>query len=697
MRRTGCRPGINDVRCKNQTKPSQFDDIIEDVNVTQQSRLSKVSPAVQQKKKDIKKETDKVLGVITPSKIAKATQKSLTEEQIIKAKLVKASSIFNEEGTAVTVKYLKDNNLNYEVDWLLSNDSSLVLIDNSTGEAVVSYRGTDLTKPSDWITALDILRNEQDSNETFKEAKVQMEKVIEEYGVPSELLGFSRGGTIAMSLGNEFGVNTTTFNPFVNKSLATTLLSDAEHTIVRTTTDAISIGANLPNPKFKTIQIDPKANSLNPLTNHGLDQFLDNDSPRRTSPLEKLVEFTTNTGKAHSELLTLKDMVEAINEGKSFSDFLTEFSPVDIRSGELSTRIYEGSNFTEFWKNSGGEFDQVEQAHLDTSPKGESGSTATTEQHQQEFAALSSEQQGIQIDEMLNTHMSAVEKLSSFNEVAQQVQGVYETGSVAPGFSENASTALAEQFSGAGIAGGLIGGYIGNKAIQELDPNQKLGAQGDELSAGFIAGGVGAALAGGALLPAAAAGALGMLAGSETSKAIQKAGGGKEAAGTGGGAVGGATAGAAIATLGALGAVATGAEFGAAFAPETFGISIAVGAAVGGIFGLASALWDDVFGDDPSPTAEPAPLEPFVDTFVKVAPIRSTPSYQGTGYAPQPATTAPAVSQPVQATFASRPLPPPRPREMTSTMGRSTAPQIKPVLQLNAQIQDNAKSQANDS
>jgi hypothetical protein len=286
--------------------------------------------------------------------------------------------------------------------------------------------------------------------------------------------------------------------------------------------------------------------------------------------------------------------------------------------------------------------------------------------------------------------MSAVEKLSSFNEVAQQVQGVYETGSVAPSFSENASTALAEQFSGAGIAGGLIGGYIGNKAIQELDPNQKLGAQGDELSAGFIAGGVGAALAGGALLPASVAGALGMLAGSETSKAIQKAGGTKEAAGTGGGAVGGATAGATIATLGALGAVATGAEFGAAFAPETFGISIAVGAAVGGIFGLASALWDDVFGDDTAP-AEPAPLEPFVDTF-SINQLRPT-DYQSTrtGYAPQPTTKVPEITQPGQATFASSALPPARPKEMTSTMGRSTAPQIKPVLQLNAlQTKDNA-------
>jgi len=654
MRRTFCRPGISDIRCK-YIERNPYAPLFPEPSSVQATRTATAppqeKPIYQAEKQDKKKQSQ---PLVKPSPIAKPTQKYLTEEQIAKAKLAKASDIFHKEGQQKAESYLNDNDLDYTIDWELSNDSGLVLIDNRTGKAVVAYRGTDISSPADWVTGISMLRNEEGQNSVFRDGKVQMERVIQEYGAPQELIGFSRGGTLAMTLGNEFGVNTTTFNPFVNKNLATTLLTDANHTIIRTTTDPVSIGANIPNPKFKVIQIAPKETSLNPMLNHELVQFLDNDTPRRQPPLENLQKFVESTGKAQSELITLKDMGQAIRQGKSFTEFLSEFSPVDVAGG-LSSRIYEGSNFTNWWKELGGSFNQLEVAHLATTPKGSTTETGTTVQHRAEFGKLSPAEQDAKIAEIGDLHMKALDKFSEFQSGQNQVQEIIE-----PTLAQKASGLASEQLSGASLASGLIGSYIGGKIVEKLDPQQKLKAQGDEAVSGFLAGGIGAVLAGGAILPAAIAGSAGMLAGSETTRALQRAGVGKVGSSTIGGGVGGAAAGATAATIGAGAAALSGAEIGSAFAPETFGLSIAIGAGIGALAGLGAALWNEAFGDEEPP---PEPLTLPANVFTK-SQLRAPKTNFST-----PPEVLPAP-QPVKEQT-QPPLPPPIRPSTTAGVGRS--------------------------
>ena len=656
MRRVQCRPGVNDIRCRTISK-SPYDFLFEQPDTVQKARPaltpSQEKPIYQAEKQDKRKQQTQSL--VKPAPIAKPTQKYLTEEQITKAKLAKASDIFHKEGQQKAESYLNDNDLNYTIDWALSNDSGLVLIDNNTGRAVVAYRGTDISSPADWITGVSMLRNEEAQNSVFRDGKVQMEQVIQEYGQPQELIGFSRGGTLAMTLGNEFGVNTTTFNPFVNKNLATTLFTDANHTIIRTTTDPVSIGANLPNPKFKVVQIAPKETSLNPMTNHELVQFLDNDTPRRQPPIENLQRFVESTGKAQSELITIKDMGQAIRQGKSFTEFLSEFSPVDVAGG-LSSRIYEGSNFTSWWKELGGSFNQTEVQHLITTPKGSTTETGTTIQHRAEFGKLSPAEQDAKIAEIGELHMKALEKFSDFQSGQNQVQEIIE-----PTVTETAT----EQLSGASLASGFIGSYVGGKIVEKLDPQQKLKVQGDEAVSGFLGGGIGAVLAGGAILPSAIAGSAGLLAGAETTRALQRAGVSKTGSATIGGAVGGATAGAVAVGVGVGASALSGAEIGSAFAPETFGLSIAIGAGIGALAGLGASLWNDAFGDDtppPDETLSTLPANVFTKTQLR-APKTNFSTPPEVIPAPQPVTQQ---TQP--------PLPPPIRPPMTSTMGRSMPP-----------------------
>jgi len=651
MRRTQCRPGVNDIRCK-YIERNPYAYLFEQPAPVQAPRTTTAppqeKPIYEAEKQDKRKEQTQSL--VKPAPIAKPTQEYLTEEQITKAKLAKASDIFHKEGADKAESYLNDNDLNYTIDWQLSNDSGLVLIDNNTGRAVVAYRGTDISSPADWITGISMLRNEEAQNSVFKDGKVQMEQVIQEYGAPQELIGFSRGGTLAMTLGNEFGVNTTTFNPFVNKNLATTLFTDANHTIIRTTTDPVSIGANLPNPKFKVVQIAPKETSLNPMTNHELVQFLDNDTPRRQPPIENLQRFVELTGKAQSELITIKDMGQAIRQGKSFTEFLSEFSPVDVAGG-LSSRIYEGSNFTNWWRELGGSFNQLEVAHLATTPRGSTTETGTTAQHRAEFGKLSPAEQDAKIAEQSELHMKALERFNDFQSGQNQVQEIIE-----PTVTET----VTEQLSGASLASGFIGSYVGGKIVEKLDPQQKLKVQGDEAVSGFLGGGIGALLAGGAILPSAIAGSAGLLAGAETSRALQRAGVSKTGSATIGGAVGGATAGAVAVGVGVGASALSGAEIGSAFAPETFGLSIAIGAGIGALAGLGASLWNDAFGDSEPPPDVPLstlPANVFTKTQLR-APKTNFSTPPEVLPAPQPMTEQP-------------PLPPPIRPPMTSTMGRS--------------------------
>ena len=74
----------------------------------------------------------------------------VTDDIRNKALLVKASHIFSDNHLDINItrKFLKDNNLNYKIDEVLSNDFSLVLQDLKTNDLIVAFRGTDTTNSS---------------------------------------------------------------------------------------------------------------------------------------------------------------------------------------------------------------------------------------------------------------------------------------------------------------------------------------------------------------------------------------------------------------------------------------------------------------------------------------------------------------------------------------------------------------------
>lgn len=177
----------------------------------------------------------------------------------------------------------------YKVDAQLSNRNRTVFFDESTGEAVVSYRGTNPKNFGDLGTDLAIAVGAQGKTSRFKNAEAVAKQAVAKYGKEHvTLTGHSLGGTQALYVGNKLDLKAKAFNPgkgFDGLGLAKDYLGGAEGaigarlkaqrnsklTVYSTGTDPISTGALLDRTAKKKIV---KAKSKNPLKAHDIENFL---------------------------------------------------------------------------------------------------------------------------------------------------------------------------------------------------------------------------------------------------------------------------------------------------------------------------------------------------------------------------------------------------------------------------------------
>ena len=126
----------------------------------------------------------------------------LPEGAVDKARMMRASTeAMKTKSMSAAQEYLDRHPSlrGWTVDAQLSDTSGLVLERN--GEIKMAYRGTEKLTPLDWEqNARGFVGGEENSIQ-MKEAKRQMQRVRAKYGqYPSELLGYSRGGNMAMTL-----------------------------------------------------------------------------------------------------------------------------------------------------------------------------------------------------------------------------------------------------------------------------------------------------------------------------------------------------------------------------------------------------------------------------------------------------------------------------------------------------------------
>jgi hypothetical protein len=214
---------------------------------------------------DTKKQQIQQINTLSIVKKIKPNISSIDDEVKKKALMVKASGDYETLPDAeLTNSFLQDNDINYSIDPELSTKQSLVLINNENPNDIkVAYRGSKMNNLKDWVSNGKILLGKEKSNSTFEDsfndASNQIEDIKTKYGtLPNELLGYSRGGSLAISTGDKFGINTTSFNSFVGRNILKSRETASKHTLYRTTEDipslALGFKADLKNFDVKTIR-----------------------------------------------------------------------------------------------------------------------------------------------------------------------------------------------------------------------------------------------------------------------------------------------------------------------------------------------------------------------------------------------------------------------------------------------------------
>ena len=184
-----------------------------------------------------------------------------------KAIMTQGSSEYFESGMNQTHlnDYLSTNSISkkYTVDFELSTEDALVYVNNETGKATVSFRGTQPTNLTDWKENLNFATNDwkiKPLNTTYgKRVKQLYNNVVEHYDI-DHITGFSKGGFSAISLGAHANIETTTFSPAVSMGHIRTS-KNTRHTIWNTTEDVVSVLANPLKLKNRNLNV----NTLNPL------------------------------------------------------------------------------------------------------------------------------------------------------------------------------------------------------------------------------------------------------------------------------------------------------------------------------------------------------------------------------------------------------------------------------------------------
>ncbi len=532
----------------------------------------------------------------------KATIKDLTPEERMKSKMVMASKKAYESGFDAAQAYLDENRVPYDIDSNLSTKDSLVLLGND--DLKIAYRGTKLRDFNDVSADIAIGAGAEDYHPNFLNANEQMNAVISKYGKPSELLGYSLGGNKALTLGNKFKINTSTFNPLIGKNLLASGKGDHTHTIFRTTEDGISLGTQLVNKDNWNVKtILPHSDKVNPMEAHNLENFTE-VSERRPGLSEDMIRGFAIQGQRVNQLEMIHDMKIAQGQGKTFTEFLHEFNSRGQRSIDTSAdgqslvgkRVHKDSIWVKYWedaKNQDGSsspaFNENELNYIESLGSGTSQQHIIKPSERAEFGNMNEIQRMGKILDEQDIHKKVMMEgdehfkihESTVNSLARAVHPV------------NLGTGLASGIAVHEVMEGLDSGH-------KLQPNLRTGIEGGLSGMATELGVVGLGEAGLSALSAppvavaAGAGSIGYLAGTKSGEAVgaglTKAGADPELVKASSAITTGSVGGASTALAGIGGAALVGAEVGEIGGPVGVGLGAGIGSIIGGASYLISKL-----------------------------------------------------------------------------------------------------------
>jgi len=252
----------------------------------------------------------------------------LDTDTIHKARMAKASQVFLETNgnEMATNEILKDTG--YNVDTELSTPEAIVIHNPDTNDVKVAFRGTDTSYKRPFESVKDLVHDARFLSGTeaygregglLESGRNLVSSAINKYGKENvnEIVGHSLGGQKAILLGDEFNIETTTFNPLIGYNSMKSSKTATTHNLFRTTEDITSIGAGFGTYKdnWKVKSILPKKISLDPRKAHLLSNFEDNEG-RFTgeSPLNTKIAKVVKAGKKKAQVEDLNDTIDVLTD-----------------------------------------------------------------------------------------------------------------------------------------------------------------------------------------------------------------------------------------------------------------------------------------------------------------------------------------------------------------------------------------------
>jgi hypothetical protein len=496
----------------------------------------------------------------TSFRIRKGANK-ITDEQRRSARLSEASYIHEKDGLEAAQDYLDDNGMSdHRIDPETSSDVGITTVNERTGDIDVAFRGTNPTNINDLKTDMELLHNKDPKEvEHYNKAREHMKTVIDKYGTPDKLHGHSLGGSTAITMGEEHGVDTSTQDPAMSKDLIGRKLNQS-HEVTRTTTDFASSPLGISKNDYKITTVEPLEPSVNPVDSHSL-RHITESGPRRADYLEQTAKATMKAGKITGEHVLIDETQRSLENGKSFTEHIKDFSPADVNDdGEFSQRT---RTMEKMWREGGGTLTPDEQDALqerDDLAKTPKPDAPTKSMEEMASADVDTPEKEPEIteepdevplppEEKLETSPKQREAFRNKSpeqreKVIEQKAGDLDTLSktldtiaephnvVKQSYMNSVKDNVIEGLHPTNVVGGLIAGMVGDEIANVVDPDGKLGVQGDEALRGGLSSIIaekavsnlaGQAATKGALTTAGASGAVGLVAGEETRKAVADA------------------------------------------------------------------------------------------------------------------------------------------------------------------------------
>ena len=532
----------------------------------------------------------------------RANTQSLSTEEMDKARMVRAGKTFYRKGAAAAQAQL-DSTLSergWQIDRELSSTEGLVL---KKGEQVrVAYRGTDFTNINDLVTDASVVAGmEEKVAPQMRESRMQIEDIYTKYGkLPTELLGYSKGGAHAMAMGDHFRIPSTSYNPLVGRKQLTTK-SEVPHTIIRTVEDPVSSALALAKGKknYTVKAIDPIFGLGGPKNAHELTHFT-SAGKRQPGGIEQLMHEAVRKGQTLSHFETMDHFATAREQGLSFTEALDSFNTsngttqrVDVlEDGTLGPRIHREAGSVKYWRDAGGTFTAAEQAHLDSNP------VPPRREYSDEAQAMGIGEELTPAQRQYVSSLPADDRATFMRQQRTALQ--QHTALMDEAVKPHQTVIRGMMPRTSSLATGAVAGVLAHATMNVIDPEHRMNRVAEEATEGAVAGaiGVGAASALGAsaaLGPEVLAGAGAYVAGSESARAItsalERGGMSTDAAeavgGMSGGAIGGVTASAVGAGATIAGSMAFGAEAGEALGIVGGPVGMAAGALGGAAIGAA--------------------------------------------------------------------------------------------------------------